>query len=647
MGELETYKEPASIAVWAAGIGNPVDGYSEANSIYYLHLTINLLEPIILEPFPSDIRNLRIRAYTEEPTDDMLFEIGRKDYHVPDWIPYYDSYLFDDRDPTDGFWFTLRMIEDLSGLSELWIAIDTVGGPISEKIISETYVWRVPLFDATEPPGSSSMCRFYNCVYPDSIIWPSYTKFAQPANGDAAIVEICLDETAAGVTVDRVEFIDTHPMHRVVGIVRKGGQGEGGKRLFTFLNFAPGDLYPEYSEYIFHGYITPAGDYQIIHTKALLIFGDRGEYTMIYNDWQALPHAFKEDQVHFYTLAYKSNTPTGIGIKDTFVMLSPGGPIWRTSCSHDLPAVEPQIPQGESLPPQDLSTQPGQIFPVTATVRTAISIVDPAEKLEIVPIYQCPGGCRWLGDFGRDANLQILTISLNGKYCLAAGATVQGWLARGWVTCARLQIESEVAFMDNVFPGTVQFPMDGGRTPVIDLLNGSQNDPFTNPLTLGTPASIEYWNAELEITPLDFEVIPGQPYASVYNVETGQYQQAPAKIDYQFEVYRGQLLNTREDALFIPAYTSAVLLKVRITGKTANNCTKEYDFFLAREFGLTMSQVPLSIVNLGDQYPMHIHYLCQDAEGWMIFYVEGLGELEDLWFFVVQGKKESIWHLQK
>ncbi len=82
------------------------------------------------------------------------------------------------------------------------------------------------------------------------------------------------------------------------------------------------------------------------------------------------------------------------------------------------------------------------LFPLSMEVQEAPLLYDASDIVTVLPVYGCPGGCRWLGDFTAGNVIEVITISADGNYCYASGETIQGWDVIGWVSCARLLVSS-------------------------------------------------------------------------------------------------------------------------------------------------------------------------------------------------------------
>jgi len=85
---------------------------------------------------------------------------------------------------------------------------------------------------------------------------------------------------------------------------------------------------------------------------------------------------------------------------------------------------------------------PGEVdplFPITMIVVPEALPYDSSDVVEILPVYECPGGCQWLGDFTAGTLVEVKTVSTDGNFCFVEGTSIQGWAVTGWVSCARIE----------------------------------------------------------------------------------------------------------------------------------------------------------------------------------------------------------------
>ncbi len=92
------------------------------------------------------------------------------------------------------------------------------------------------------------------------------------------------------------------------------------------------------------------------------------------------------------------------------------------------------------------------LFPVSVRVKASEHPYDPAETITELPMYTRPtlnGAGRqgeagtWLGDLQTGSTVQLLTFTPDQIACLVEGETIQGWAAKGWVACNRLDAVGE------------------------------------------------------------------------------------------------------------------------------------------------------------------------------------------------------------
>jgi len=102
---------------------------------------------------------------------------------------------------------------------------------------------------------------------------------------------------------------------------------------------------------------------------------------------------------------------------------------------------------GDSPTPGPATATPQIWFPARAWVVPSILPYDPSETINFLPVYSTPGlgdpGLSdpglWLGDLEAGQEVVLHGITQDGLACLVGGATIQGWEAKGWVSCSRLE----------------------------------------------------------------------------------------------------------------------------------------------------------------------------------------------------------------
>jgi hypothetical protein len=85
-------------------------------------------------------------------------------------------------------------------------------------------------------------------------------------------------------------------------------------------------------------------------------------------------------------------------------------------------------------------------FPAKAWVEPSVLPYDPDETIDFLPMYTTTGlgnlGLNepgmWLGDLISGQKVILYGITQDGKVCLVEGPVMQGWEAKGWVSCNRL-----------------------------------------------------------------------------------------------------------------------------------------------------------------------------------------------------------------
>ena len=80
-------------------------------------------------------------------------------------------------------------------------------------------------------------------------------------------------------------------------------------------------------------------------------------------------------------------------------------------------------------------------FPAKAWVEPSILPYDPDETINFLPMYSKTDldiKGMWLGDLEAGKEVVLHGISREGKVCLVEGSVMQGWDAKGWVSCNRL-----------------------------------------------------------------------------------------------------------------------------------------------------------------------------------------------------------------
>jgi len=102
---------------------------------------------------------------------------------------------------------------------------------------------------------------------------------------------------------------------------------------------------------------------------------------------------------------------------------------------------------GDSPTPGPVTATPQIWFPARAWVMPSSLPYDPSETINFLPVYSTPGlgdpGLSdpglWLGDLETGQEVVLHGITQDGLACLVEGATIQGWEAKGWVSCSRLE----------------------------------------------------------------------------------------------------------------------------------------------------------------------------------------------------------------
>jgi len=102
---------------------------------------------------------------------------------------------------------------------------------------------------------------------------------------------------------------------------------------------------------------------------------------------------------------------------------------------------------GDSPTPGPATATPQIWFPARAWVVPSILPYDPSETINFLPMYSSlalgdPGKSDpgiWLGDLETGQEVVLHGITQDGLACLVEGTTIQGWEAKGWVSCSRLE----------------------------------------------------------------------------------------------------------------------------------------------------------------------------------------------------------------
>jgi hypothetical protein len=97
--------------------------------------------------------------------------------------------------------------------------------------------------------------------------------------------------------------------------------------------------------------------------------------------------------------------------------------------------------------PDSAKATPQTWFPAQAWVEPSILPYDPDETINFLPMYTKTGlgdsglgePGMWLGDLETGQEVILNGITQDGKACLVEGTVMQGWEARGWVSCNRLR----------------------------------------------------------------------------------------------------------------------------------------------------------------------------------------------------------------
>ena len=80
-------------------------------------------------------------------------------------------------------------------------------------------------------------------------------------------------------------------------------------------------------------------------------------------------------------------------------------------------------------------------FPAKAWVEPSILPYDSEETIYFLPMYSKPEldiKGMWLGDLEAGVEVVLHGISRDSKVCMVEGSVMQGWEAKGWVSCNRL-----------------------------------------------------------------------------------------------------------------------------------------------------------------------------------------------------------------
>ncbi len=91
--------------------------------------------------------------------------------------------------------------------------------------------------------------------------------------------------------------------------------------------------------------------------------------------------------------------------------------------------------------PGDGTSTPQVWFPAKAWVEPSILPYDPEETIYFLPMYSKPDleiKGMWLGDLEAGVEVVLHGISRDSKVCMVEGSVMQGWEAKGWVSCNRL-----------------------------------------------------------------------------------------------------------------------------------------------------------------------------------------------------------------
>jgi hypothetical protein len=97
---------------------------------------------------------------------------------------------------------------------------------------------------------------------------------------------------------------------------------------------------------------------------------------------------------------------------------------------------------GDSPTPGPATATPQIWFTAKAWVVPSMLPYDPSETINFLPVYSTPGlgdPGLWLGDLETGQEVVLHGITQDGLVCLVEGTTIQGWGAKGWVSCSRLE----------------------------------------------------------------------------------------------------------------------------------------------------------------------------------------------------------------
>ena len=272
-----------------------------------------------------DLSNVRVRVFSERDGREIPISNQRNFWFssVPE--------AYGSQSMENGFWIEVLLEDDISDLEQVWVSLEREEGSPSNRQNAyglPMYMWQVDLFDATDPDGhASEICMNINCVEPGKTV----DRFGSDQGPEYGVPALCLGESGAGITVTDIWTVGSGEVFQqdpLGGFLKTRYFGDY-KDVFAAISMVPGDRYPNASGWFSLGYIDRDGMYNLAGSSQVSLFGVEGQYTPLY---YSLPTSLEIREVDL-GFGIHASMDGGIRVKDMFVYLSPGGPLWLASCN--------------------------------------------------------------------------------------------------------------------------------------------------------------------------------------------------------------------------------------------------------------------------------------------------------------------------
>lgn len=203
----------------------------------------------------------------------------------------------------------------------------------------------------------------------------------------------------------------------------------------------------------------------------------------------------------------------------------------------------------------------------------------------------------------------------------------------------------------NIFPGFSHF--DSQRSGInFDLINNAGAVDASPALSIGQSQRLfdenlpDQNHKDWTITPLAVVFIPGKQFPSLFDFANDGYHQAPDA------VYYGISNATSHDTkMFIPANTSVVLVKLRVTGtgdpSSKIGCLDHSYVIMSNLAGFSSPVIAYSTASFSDEYNL-LYSECMLNTGWVVFYMPGFSEPDRLLMHVkLNAESFAAWMIKE